>query len=73
MTLRAGRYEGSFEWTGRNWYGPSDTGNPMGAPFPPGTYTLEIRAEGLYRLEEDCATCPAPYDVRATVEFDLVP
>lgn len=33
-----------FAWGGRNWTGPSDFGNPEGAPFPPGTYTLEIRA-----------------------------
>ena len=68
-TLRAGRYEGSFEWTGRNWQGPSDTNFPMGAPFPPGTYRFEIRAEGLYRVDED----EVPFELRASVEFDLVP
>lgn len=66
-TLRAGRYKGSFEWTGRNWRGPSDTVNPMGDPFPPGTYTLELRAEGSYTSDE------VPYFIRATVEFELVP
>ncbi len=72
VTLRTGRYKGSFEWTGRNWRGPSDTGNRVGDPFPPGRYTLEIRAAGLHRSREDCATCQVPYEVSAKIEFDLV-
>ncbi len=71
--LRAGRYEATFEWTGRNWWGPSDTNNPMGDAFPPGTYTFEIRAEGLYPAGEDCPTCQVPFQMAATVEFELVP
>jgi hypothetical protein len=46
VTLRAGSYAGAFSWDGKNWNGPSDTGNPKGAPFPPGTYTLTVRATG---------------------------
>jgi hypothetical protein len=45
-TIPAGETAASFEWTGRNWYGPSDTGNPLGAPFPAGIYTLEASAIG---------------------------
>jgi len=36
----------NFEWTGRNWTGPSDTGMPPGEPFPPGLYTLTVSATG---------------------------
>ena len=48
-TLAAGMTEGAFEWTGRNWTGPSDTGNPVGEPFPAGIYTLTVSAAGRYR------------------------
>jgi hypothetical protein len=46
VDLVVGEYADVFEWEGTNWNGPSDTGNPKGAPFPPGEYTLVIRAEG---------------------------
>ena len=46
VTLRAGSYGTGFSWTGRNWSGPSDTGNPMGAAFPAGSYTLTLSAKG---------------------------
>jgi len=45
-TARHGTYAGRIAWDGRNWYGPSDTGNREGPPFPPGTYTLTIYARG---------------------------
>ncbi|MCO4774306.1 MAG: hypothetical protein KDA24_30060 [Deltaproteobacteria bacterium] len=44
--LGAGTFDRTFSWTGLNWAGPSDTGNPMGAPFPPGQYTLLVNAIG---------------------------
>jgi hypothetical protein len=46
VTLRAGSYGSGFSWTGHNWSGPSDTGNPLGAAFPPGSYTLTLSAKG---------------------------
>ncbi len=46
MTLHRGLYGGSFSWSGRNWAGPSDTGNPMGAAFPTGSYALTVGAKG---------------------------
>ena len=46
FTLAAGATPATFEWTGRNWGGPSDTGNPLGEPFPAGIYTLEASAVG---------------------------
>ena len=45
-TIAAGSTPGSFAWEGRNWGGPSDTGNPQGDPFPAGSYTLEVSAVG---------------------------
>jgi hypothetical protein len=44
----AGRYPGAVAWDGRNWSGPSDTGNPEGEPFPPGTYTFTVRTVGTW-------------------------
>jgi hypothetical protein len=46
VTLVAGTYADAFSWDGRSWDGPSDFGNPEGPAFPPGTYTLSIRAIG---------------------------
>lgn len=46
MTLIPGTYRKVFGWTGTNWNGPSDTGNPLGEPFPPGTYTVTVRSSG---------------------------
>ena len=39
-------YASEFEWDGTNWSGPSDTGNPHGAAFPPGAYELQVKAIG---------------------------
>jgi len=46
VILPAGQTPGAFAWTGVNWTGPSDTGNPYGAPFPAGAYTLEVSTIG---------------------------
>lgn len=51
VTLRSGSYSGTFQWDGRNWSGPSDTGAQKGDPFPPGVYTLTVSAWG--RLEDE--------------------
>jgi len=45
-TIPAAATSRDFEWTGRNWQGPSDTNNPLGEPFPPGLYTLTVSASG---------------------------
>lgn len=37
----------SFDWSGKTWDGPSDTGNPMGAFFLPGRYTVHISFAGF--------------------------
>ncbi len=46
VTIPASETSATFAWTGTNWWGPSDTGNPLGEPFPAGTYTLEVSALG---------------------------
>jgi hypothetical protein len=62
QTIQKGVYEHTLEWDGRNWTGPSDTNNPKGKPFPPGTYTLTVSMIGEqqtplglkgYRIAED--------------------
>lgn len=41
-----GSYYHAIAWDGRNWSGPSDTGNPEGASFPVGTYLVTLTATG---------------------------
>jgi len=65
VALAAGSYPASFHWTGRNWGGPSDTGMPMGAPFPAGDYTLRVSAIGSY--------ASASFTVASTFPIHLVP
>ncbi|NOZ00800.1 MAG: hypothetical protein GXP54_02795 [Deltaproteobacteria bacterium] len=66
VTLKKGEYAGVFQWDGVNWAGPSDTGNPKGQPFPPGTYTLTVSAVG----STDNPEGPA-FKVEGTLEIQL--
>lgn len=66
VTMHPGSFDAVFEWDGVNWYGPSDTGNPKGQPFPPGNYTLVVRAEGKYGAGKTFA-------VNGTMVIDLLP
>ncbi|MBM4395399.1 MAG: hypothetical protein FJ087_06875, partial [Deltaproteobacteria bacterium] len=50
VTLKKGVYPFEFVWHGRNWAGPSDTGNPEGSPFPPGHYVLQVGAIGEAKI-----------------------
>lgn len=36
----------TIDWQGREWSGPSDTGNPMGELFLPGRYDVVVTFEG---------------------------
>jgi hypothetical protein len=47
-TTVVGSHTRQIPWDGRNWNGPSDTGNGEGAAFPPGTYTIALSATGTY-------------------------
>ena len=66
VDLDAGVYPGSFAWDGHNWAGPSDTGNPKGAPFPPGDYVLTVSAKG------ELAAGDEPFEVVGTMTLHLV-
>jgi hypothetical protein len=46
ITLPKGAYHRVLDWDGRNWYGPSDTGQREGPPFPPGDYAFKVEAKG---------------------------
>lgn len=48
FVLAAGVYPDSLPWDGVNWNGPSDFNNPKGPPFPPGMYTVTVRAIGQH-------------------------
>ncbi|WP_437589423.1 hypothetical protein [Sorangium sp. So ce1000] len=36
----------TIRWSGRQWTGPSDTSNPEGAFFAPGSYDVEVTFDG---------------------------
>lgn len=48
IDLKAGTRSDVFKWAAFNWSGYSDTGQPYGKPFPPGDYTLTLRARGTW-------------------------
>jgi hypothetical protein len=70
VTLSPGTYPGTFEWDGKNWNGPSDTGNPKGSPFPAGSYTLTVSAIGQ---SESMGGNKNPFKVEGTFGIVLVP
>lgn len=63
-TVPKGVYARTVTWDGKNWNGPSDTGLPEGAPFPPGQYVLTVTAKGTVG--------GAPFEVSASLCFVLV-
>jgi len=69
VTLTAGTYPGTFTWDKHNWNGPSDTGNPEGAIFPVGDYSVVVSAVGAM-------TTPGgsmPFTVSATLPIQITP
>jgi hypothetical protein len=38
IPVPAGTYYGAYDFAAREWYGPSDTDEPFGEPFVPGSY-----------------------------------
>ena len=70
VSLDDGTWPGAFEWDGKNWDGPSDTGNDKGPAFPPGTYTLTVNAKGQAVAPDDGTS---PFEVRATAQIHLIP
>ncbi len=49
LQLTVGQTTETFSWPGVNWFGPSDTGLPYGAPFPRGEYVVRVEATGRWR------------------------
>jgi hypothetical protein len=60
ITLTQGKFEASFDWPGKQWSGPSDTSQPLGAPFPPGSYTVQVAFSGA---AEGSVTAKLPIQV----------
>lgn len=69
VTIPQGTYAASFSWDGKNWSGPSDTGMPKGAAFPPGDYTLTVSSKGDFTE----AGVNKPYEVIGKAIVHLVP
>jgi len=60
-----GTHPEKFTWKAVEWSGPSDFGNPEGAPFEPGRYEIRLVATGTVG--------GSPYRVEATLPITLVP
>ena len=69
-TGRKGVYDGVIVWYGNNWIGPSDTISPERQPFPPGTYTVTVRAEGTRDVP---GTVRESYEVVAQRSLTILP
>jgi len=67
-----GRYPGAIAWDGRNWLGPSDTGNAEGAAFPPGKYTLTVTAKGTWDGSAACDASVCSPDASAVLDYQVV-
>ncbi|MSP60820.1 MAG: hypothetical protein EXR72_10855 [Myxococcales bacterium] len=67
VILKKGSYAGIFQWDGRNWNGPSDTMNPKGAAFPPGSYDVAVSAKGRVTV----GMMEQPFAVSATLAIVL--
>ena len=62
MAAGAATESGTINWSGRNWSGPSDTNNPEGAPFAPGSYGVNVTFDGR-----------GQGSVTATLPIEIVP
>ncbi|MGZ3422219.1 MAG: hypothetical protein ACXVEF_36015 [Polyangiales bacterium] len=60
ITLDRGKKSGTIDWPGKQWNGPSDTGAPLGDPFPPGTYSVSVSFQGA---KEGTVTATLPITV----------
>lgn len=67
--LTPGTYADSIEWDGRNWFGPSDFGNPPGEAFPPGEYLFVVRGAGTIRRADGSTS---EWDISATAPIVVV-
>jgi hypothetical protein len=72
-TTVEGTHTRQIPWDGRNWNGPSDTGNPEGAAFPSGTYTITLGASGTYRASDAGVGAGATFSVTASRSITITP
>lgn len=66
-SLKKGTYTHAFEWDGRNWRGPSDTGQPKGKPFPVGTYEVTVTIRGNVIIDQK----KMPYEITRKTKLTL--
>lgn len=66
-----GVHDRSFTWDGRNWNGPSDTNNAEGAPFPPGSYTINLTSTGTWTDASDAGSDAGPRTYAVTASWPL--
>jgi hypothetical protein len=67
-----GSHTRQIPWDGRNWNGPSDTGNREGAAFPPGTYTITLTASGS-RASDAGVDAGGTFSVTASRSITITP
>ncbi len=60
-------HRAAFTWDGRAWRGASDAFLPKGEAFPPGTYTLTLKAIGTRRQGQS----EGPFEVETSVPVIL--
>ena len=72
-TTVVGTHTRQIPWDGRNWSGPSDTGNREGAAFPPGTYTIALSASGSRAISHGGIDAGGPFLVTASRSITITP
>lgn len=65
-----GTYSDNFVWVGKNFEGPSDTGNQPGATFPPGIYEFKVKSTGNFKKPDNSEDF---YSETATLKIQLTP
>ncbi len=72
-TTVVGSHTRQIPWDGRNWNGPSDTGNREGAAFPPGTYTITLTASGSRQISDAGVDAGGTFSVTASRSITITP
>jgi hypothetical protein len=72
-TTVVGTHPRRIPWDGRNWSGPSDTGNREGAAFPPGTYTVALTASGSRVISDGGIDAGGTFSVTASRPVTITP
>ena len=68
-----GTHARQIRWDGRNWDGPSDTGNREGAAFPAGTYTIALTATGSRGVSDAGLDAGGTFSVTASRSITITP